>query len=75
MWVLLEEIVHIYLIPEQTKQGVLGQLGDYEVYDANDVLALTAQHMLLNAHSYVLYTASTFSLHGCQLSALSRTTY
>lgn len=60
MWILLEEIAHIYLIPEQKKRGLLAHISDYEVYDANDVLTLSADHSLMNAHSYVLYTASTF---------------
>jgi len=72
MWILLEEIVHIYLIPEQTKSGLLNQMGDYEVYDANDVLALSADHTLMNAHSYLLYAASKFPLAGCYLSAFER---
>lgn len=69
MWVLLEEIVNIYLIPEQIKRGLLNQISDYEVYDANDVLALSADHTLMNAHSYLLYAASMFSLPACYLSA------
>ena len=64
MWILLEEIVHVYLMPEQTRKGVLNQMDAYEVYDANDVLKLTAGHSLLNAHSYCLYAASMSGYHG-----------
>ena len=55
MWVLLEEIVHVFLMPEQLKRGITTPL---EFYDANQVLGLSADDSLMNAASYVLYVAS-----------------
>lgn len=55
MFVLLEEIIHNYLWPYEAERGITEHL---EVYDANDVLALSAQDAVVNAASYVLYVAS-----------------
>lgn len=63
MWILLEEIVHIYLSPSQEKLGLVTaqQKAIYETHDANDVVnKLTPAQTLLNAHSYCLYVASMF---------------
>ncbi|KAI4192734.1 MAG: hypothetical protein LQ346_004187 [Caloplaca aetnensis] len=55
MFVLLEEIIHLYLWPEEQKRGITEHL---EVYDANDVLKLSPRDATVNAASYVLYVAS-----------------
>ncbi|KAL8835379.1 MAG: hypothetical protein Q9205_003610 [Flavoplaca limonia] len=55
MFVLLEEIIHLYLFPEEQKRGITTHL---EVYDANKVLELSIQDAPMNAASYVLYVAS-----------------
>lgn len=55
MWVLLEQIVHIYLIPEQLKRGVAP---GFKSDDANDVFALSSDRALMSANSYVFYVAS-----------------
>ncbi|KAL8760682.1 MAG: hypothetical protein Q9184_003151 [Pyrenodesmia sp. 2 TL-2023] len=57
MFVLLEEIIHLYLWPEEQKRGITKHL---EVYDANDVLKLAPQDAIMNAASYVLYVASIY---------------
>lgn len=55
MFILLEEIIHLYLWHEEQKRGVTEAL---EVYDANDVLKLISQKTVMNAASYVFYVAS-----------------
>ncbi|KAL8693008.1 MAG: hypothetical protein Q9224_003842, partial [Gallowayella concinna] len=54
MFVLLEEIIHLYLWPEEQKRGITEHL---EVYDANKVLELSVRDAPMNAASYVLYIA------------------
>ena len=62
MMILLEEIVHIYIFPEQYKRGISVPS---EVYDANDAFRLSAADALMNAHSYVLYTSSESAFWLC----------
>ncbi|KAI4248661.1 MAG: hypothetical protein LQ352_005868 [Teloschistes flavicans] len=57
MWVLLEQIVHIYLIPEQLRRGVApGDKSD----DANELFALSPDKALMSANVYVYYVASVY---------------
>lgn len=55
IWILLEEILHIYLLPWQMK---VSNFSTWDVNDANDAVNLSAGGALLNVHNYVLYVAS-----------------
>ena len=54
-WILLQQIVFVYLQPARLKRGIRESSS---VFDANKVFKMTPDQTLMNADSYVLYVAS-----------------
>ena len=70
MWILLQMIIDIYLLPEQQRRGY--PVGS-NTFDANEIfLRLPADQSMVNAPSYVLYIASTLPSIGFWLPKLRR---